>query len=74
MFLPPVVLGPYYGGTGPSGIGTGVLPGAKPLKAPGKMKYPSTIAADYSEVYMHKDIQLLELIGQHVYLTAISSI
>lgn len=29
------VLGPYYGGAGPSGIGTGVLPGAKPQKAPG---------------------------------------
>jgi len=37
MFLPPAVLGPFYGGTGPSGIGTGVLPGAKPLKAPGKI-------------------------------------
>lgn len=74
MFLPPVFLGPYYGGTGPTGIGTGVLPGAKPLKAPGKIEVSNYLCCNYSEVYMHKDIQLLELIGQHVYLTAISSI
>lgn len=40
MFLPPAVLGPFYGNTGASGIGTGVLPGAKPLKAPGKIEVP----------------------------------
>lgn len=43
MFLIPVVLGQYPGSTGVSGIGTGVLPGAKPLKAPGKIKYTRSV-------------------------------